>query len=384
MKIGILTGGGDTASLNAILYGAFIQAKKNEDSLVGFKKGWQGFLNPVQRVDLNELEISPSIGGTILKTSRTNPSSETIEEIVENVQINTDGLIVVGGDDTLNVGKKILPKLKVPICFVPKTIDNDVGINSPEGNLDFEKIINYFNSGFITAAHKINNYADELKTTAYSHERIVFLESMGRSPGWLALSSFRAKPDFILIPEVPLNFESFGQSLIKVYERKKSSIVVVAEGVKYENGSFISCNEISCDEFQNKKMGGAAEELSLRVRKEFGLKKCNSVNPGYLYRCGVLNSLGDKSGPFGGDLGYGIRLGIEATKTIQAQLSGNVITTQKEKNKIILAVRKVEDSFLTNLEGKIIPRNVDLRFYDSEGYSITQEGRNYFGPLLEK
>jgi 6-phosphofructokinase len=222
MKIGILTGGGDTASLNAIIYGAAKAVEEYDYGIVGFLEGWKGALDSVNVIKLDTKMINPETGGTLIKTSRTNLDEKTLEKVIRNIETRVDGLIAIGGDDTLTVGKKIAERSRIPVCCVTKTIDNDVGRNAPEGKVDYEKIVNYLTSGFATAAYKAASFASDLRTTAYSHERIMFLETMGRSPGWLALSSYKGKPDFILVPEVTLDFERFKKALAKRYNRAKN------------------------------------------------------------------------------------------------------------------------------------------------------------------
>jgi len=152
MKIGILTGGGDTSSLNAILHGAGIEAERLGHKLIGFRRGWKGVLNPTEHIELTASGINPSQGGTTLKTSRTFLDETNIGEAAENIKKSVDSLIAIGGDDTLSAGRRLEAILKnpdtisdsrkpeeilnIPICFVTKTIDNDVGRNSPQ-NLDY-------------------------------------------------------------------------------------------------------------------------------------------------------------------------------------------------------------------------------------------------------
>jgi len=369
MKIGILTGGGDTSSLNAILYGVAIQSERFGHELLGFRKGWQGVLD-LDYISLASAQINPQEGGTLLRTSRTNPNGQTLEMVAVNIEKKVDALIAIGGDDTLTVGRRLTERLAIPICFVTKTIDNDVGRNAPEGELDYSKIVNYFTSGFATASKRVAEYASHLRTTAYSHERVIFLETMGRFPGWLALSSYRGEPDFILVPEVPLDFERFKQQLAKRYEQEGHVVAVVAEGVRYVYSDRpISEDESNIDVFGHRKLGGVAQILAERVKKELGIKNSNYVNPNYLYRCGPPTDL---------DRETAVELGTTALTAVHEQRTGEVVVIQRVNDSLIADTKPIDEVLLVDAKEHIIPRNLDLRFYDPATYSITSVGREYF------
>jgi len=382
MRIGILTGGGDTASLNAIIHSAAVEAEKEKDILIGFKRGWKGAL----KKDLFEIgarDIDPDDAGTSLLSSRTNPNDEELEIIANNIEDKVDGLIAIGGDDTLTVGRRLCSISKKPICLVTKTIDNDVGKNAPEGKIDYEKIINYFPSGFATAARKAVTYASELISTTKSHERVMFLETMGRKPGWLALSTYISNPDFILVPEISLDFDDFREKLKEKYSKKGYAIVVVAEGLKYKGSEKpISEDGSKIDVFGHKRLGGVAEILAERIKKELGIENCNSDNPNLLYRCGISPGLGYGPRPSDLDKKTGLDLGKVAFGAIKDGISLNVAVLQKHENEITAELRPLDEVVVTDSSGKIIPRTLDLRFYDQKTYSITSEGIGYFQPIF--
>ena len=380
MKIGILTGGGDTASLNAIIHGAFLKAEQDRHKLVGFEEGWKGV---AERKYHRIKRTNPKRAGTSLFSSRTNPTEQEIEALAETIDKTVDGLIAIGGDDTLTVGRRLCGLLQKPICFVTKTIDNDVGKNSPEGLVDYEKIMNYFPSGFATAVFKAGIYATELKSTAKSHKRVMVLETMGRKPGWLALSAFQAEPDFILIPEVGLDFDDFKKKVKERYDEKKYVIIVVAEGIKYTGASKpIAEDESNLDQFDNKKLGGVAEILAKRLKQELGIENCSSNNPSYLYRCGISPKPGKYPMPSYLDMKTGIALGKLAFKTVRDGITLNVAVLQRRGDEMTAELRSLDEVVLTDVHGKILPRTVDLRFYNPETYSITPKGVEYFKPIM--
>ena len=164
MRIGILTGGGDCPGLNAVIRAIVrkgIDAYGN--AIVGYRDGWRG---PLENV-FNELTIESTRGilprgGTILASSRTNPFKrpDGPERIKENMAgIHLDGLIAIGGEDTLGAAHK-LTELGLNVIGVPKTIDNDLGAT----DVTF---------GFDTALQVATEAIDRLHTTAESHHRIM-------------------------------------------------------------------------------------------------------------------------------------------------------------------------------------------------------------------
>lgn len=379
MRIGILTGGGDTASLNAVIYGAVAQAEMSGNEIFGFIEGWKGVLDPVKYRQLHNGDIKAKLAGTSILTSRESLKGGNLEQAVENISNAVDGLIAIGGDDTLTVGRRLVERLGIPVCFVTKTIDNDVGRNAPEGKIDYGRIVNYFTSGFPTAALKAAVYARELESTSKSHKRIMFLETMGRSPGWLALSTYRAQPDFILVPEVGLDFEDFKGKLAARYKEQGYAIVVVAEGVRYKGADKPICEDAAnVDEHGHKKLGGVAELLADRVRKELGIKNCNADNPNYLYRCGISYNPENAPAPSELDLSTGITLGCEAEKAVSGLSTGRIAVLERRGDKIVALTKPIDEVLLTDASGKIIPRNLDLRFYNASRYGITAAGKEYF------
>lgn len=366
MKIGILTGGGDTQALNSILFGAAAKARQKGIKLVGFERGWKGIIE-AKSMPLASQRINPNEGGTFLRSSRKNPDDKDIERALENLH-DFQGLVAVGGDNTLSAGIKICQHLGIPYCFVSKTIDNDVGKNSGS-DFSFQNIINYFNPGFPTAARRIAQFARDLRTTCYSHDRIMFLEAMGRTAGWLSLASFSGNPDFVVVPEVELDYPSL---LEKIKERKKDKdnvLIVVSEGAREKTP--IAENASNIDEYGNRKLGGAAAILALRTSQATELK-CDYVNPGLLYRAGQPCRLDKK---------LGILLGRAAIASVARGEKGKMAVIQRVGN-LEVQVRNIENVFLRDASGKVIPRTLDLRFYDNASYSITELGKEYFRPIL--
>jgi 6-phosphofructokinase 1 len=368
-RFGILTGGGDVPPLNAVIYSANKAANENNIELIGFKYGWQGLLKE-DYVEISKLNINPYIGGTILKSSRVNLAkvADGAKNVISSLEkLNIDGLIVIGGDDTLSNAFYLT---NLPIILISKTIDNDVGLFTEEG------IVNHFTLGYPTAAGKIASYVslnEGLRTTAYSHERIIIVESMGMHAGWLAISSALGNPDFIIIPEFPLNYEQFKEKVKERYIRNKNVIVVIAEGSRWNNNRNISANESDKDSFGHPKFKGASEVLAKRLKEDlkpyFDTRNINSVNPSYLYRSGRPNEL---------DFSTAIKLGREAIKYLNNKPDHPVfLITEKRDEDFIIGSYSIAK--LNNIE--YFHRYVNDEFYNSDILNATDSAREYLSTI---
>jgi len=379
MRLGILTGGGDVQSLNAIIASAKDTATGLNFELVGIIKGWNGALE-TDYIDLSKVTLDPAIGGTILKSSRVNINKiENGPEIVlDNLKRNNiTGLIVIGGEDTLS--NSFLIK-SFPQILISKTIDNDVGkIEANQEEFRLENIINYFTLGFPTAASKISSLVslkEGLRTTAYSHERIIIVESMGMQTGWLALASSMGFPDFIVIPEFPLNYELFLEKVIKRYESQKHLIIVVAEGARWKNGSFLYAEKDEIEDFEHPRFSGSATALKIRLKnnlaKYFNKRNINSINPSYLYRAGEPNEL---------DRFWAQRLGETAIKFLAKGINESIfLAIQKDGSGF--KIKEIPLSKFSSIDE--LHRFVDERFYNPQEFKITEIGKKYLGEIIRE
>ena len=221
MRVGMLTGGGDCPGLNAVIRAATRRLVDGGAEPIGVLRGWRGMIDGLFR-PLDQEAISGILprGGTILRTSRTNPFSE--EGGLEAVRTSfeqLDGLIAIGGEDTLGVAARLHVEHGLPVIGVPKTIDNDLAATDQT-------------FGFDTAVSIATEAIDRLHTTAESHDRVMVVEVMGRHAGWLAVASGLAGgADVVLIPEFPLTVERCAELIRQRHARGKDfSIVVVSEG----------------------------------------------------------------------------------------------------------------------------------------------------------
>jgi ATP-dependent phosphofructokinase / diphosphate-dependent phosphofructokinase len=264
MRMGILTGGGDCPGLNAVIRAVVRKGiDAYGDQLIGFHDGWRGVLE-ASFMDLT-IESTRGIlprGGTILGSSRTNPYAR--EDGVDSVRqtlsdFNLDGLIAIGGEDTLGVANRLTID-GVNVIGVPKTIDNDLGGT----DVTF---------GFDTALHIATEAIDRLHTTAESHNRILVVEVMGRTAGWIALhSGVAGGADVILIPEIPFDIDEVCRLIRRRHERGRYfSIVVAAEGAMPKEGT-MTVQTGSVDEFGHPRLGGIGYALEREIEARTGFE----------------------------------------------------------------------------------------------------------------
>ena len=229
MRIGMLTGGGDCPGLNAVIRSVARTSIDHGDEVVGVMRGWRGMIEG-QTQPLGGEEISGLLprGGTILRTSRTNPFDVDggVERVLEHMR-GLDALVAIGGEDTLGVAARLHTEHGAHVVGIPKTIDNDLRGTD-------------YTFGFDTAVTIATEAIDRLHSTAESHDRVMVCEVMGRHTGWIAvMAGMAGGADVILIPELPMTVEHCCGLIKNRHARGKDfSIVVVSEGYEllYESG----------------------------------------------------------------------------------------------------------------------------------------------------
>ena len=341
--VGILTGGGDCPGLNAVIRAVVRRADLLGYETVGILEGWRGLLdNIVEKLTLERVSGIIYRGGTILRTSRTNPLKrpDGLQIIQENLQRHgMDALIAVGGDDTMGVADRLF-RQGVAVVGVPKTIDNDL----PGTDYCF---------GFDTAVNIATEAIDRLHTTAEAHNRVMVVEVMGRDSGWIAVASGLAGgADMILIPEKPVDLEKVCEVVRKRAERGKFfSIVVVAEGArlplggKGEEKSDTQIHESRMvDEFGHVQLGGIGSVLASELEARTGFET----------RVVVLGHIQRGGSPSAFDRILATRFGVAAMNLVHQGDFGKMVALRGLQ---IVAVPLAEASRGT--------RTVDLELYDT-------------------
>jgi ATP-dependent phosphofructokinase / diphosphate-dependent phosphofructokinase len=279
MKIGILTGGGDCPGLNAVIRAAVRKGTFHyDDTFIGFLEGWRGLVEDKSMpLDLQAVAGILPRGGTILRTSRTNPAKKPdgLDKCIATLKRNgVDALIAIGGDDTLSVATKLFDK-GVKVVGVPKTIDNDLSGTD-------------FTFGFDTAVNIVTEAIDRVHTTAEAHNRVMVVEVMGRDAGWIAIySGIAGGADVVLIPEQPFDVDKVAAKIRKRHGRGRYfSIVVVAEGAKFaatNNNPVTQSGEK--DEFGHVRLGGIGNSLAQEIERRTGFET-RTVVLGHIQRGG--------------------------------------------------------------------------------------------------
>ncbi len=282
MKIGVLTGGGDCPGLNAVIRAVVRKGTFHyEDEFVGFMEGWRGLLeDKTMELGLSSVGGILPRGGTILRTSRTNPAKypDGLQHCAENLRKHhCDALIAIGGDDTLSVAQKLFTN-EVKVVGVPKTIDNDLAGTD-------------FTFGFDTAVNIATEAIDRVHTTAEAHNRVIGVEVMGRDSGWIATySGIAGGADVILVPEVPFDIDQVAELIRQRHSRGRYfSIVVAAEGAKFADGNEKHCGAVALqagrDDFGHVRLGGIGSTLASEIEKRTGFES-RSVVLGHIQRGG--------------------------------------------------------------------------------------------------
>jgi len=278
MRVGILTGGGDCPGLNAVIRAAVRKGIFHyKDEFVGFLEGWRGVVENQTR-PLNTESVSGilHLGGTILRTSRTNPRKIEggIDKCLASIKANNlDALITIGGDDTQGVANALVEK-GVKIVGVPKTIDND--LSGTDACF-----------GFDTAVSIATEAIDRLHSTAEAHNRVIVCEVMGRDAGWIAITSgIAGGADAIGVPEKPMDIDHIVRILKHRHDNgKKFSIVVVAEGAKLPSGEKAT-QGTKLDAFGHERLSGIGQAVAELIEQKTGYET-RSVNLGHTQRGGT-------------------------------------------------------------------------------------------------
>ena len=335
MNIGILTGGGDCPGLNAVIRAVVRRARITYNwDVIGIRNGWNGLVDgEVEPLTLYAVSGILHRGGTILGTSRKNPTKEheDIERIRDSIRrYGINALLAVGGDDTLSVALHF-HKEGLPIVGVPKTIDNDIYGTD-------------FTFGFNTAISTVTEAIDRLHTTAESHHRIMVVEVMGRHSGWIAvMSGIAGGADMIIIPEVPYDIHDVCEKLRKRHEVKKFSIVVVAEGAKSADSDEHIVQDEKLDEFGHIRLGGIGYLIGDQIEKITGIET----------RVTILGHTQRGGSPTAYDRVLATRFGVAAVDALHRKEYGKMVALRSEE---IITI-PLEDAVLKN-------KNVDMKLYE--------------------
>ncbi len=312
MHIGILTGGGDVPGLNAVIKKVVNLATANNHRVTGFRRGWAGPLNYnlddptsfdacLMPLDVHKVRGIDRFGGTMLHSSRTNPAkvkdselpgflkgqyafedgTQTVDTTPHILSVldalKMDVLIAIGGDDTLSYAARLHREGAPTIC-IPKTMDNDVFGTD-------------YCIGFSTCVSRSVELITRLRSTAGSHERILFVELFGRHSGESALiTGYLCAADRVLIPEVPIDLDNVADYLAadRAANSSNYAVCLVSEGAMLADGGRVESGE--ADAYGHKKLGGIGAHIAEAVLARTGIKNMQQ-NLAYLVRAGAPDAL---------------------------------------------------------------------------------------------
>ncbi len=221
-RIGVMTSGGDAPGMNAAIRAVTRAGIYNNMEVFGIRMGYEGMING-DIVQLQSQDVSGILqkGGTILKTARSAQfrTPEGRKQAYENLKkFDIDGIVVIGGDGSFTGASILSQEFSIPVIGIPGTIDNDLFGTD-------------YTIGYDTCLNTVVEAVDKIRDTASSHNRIFFVEVMGRDAGFVALESGLASgAEVIMIPEVKNQMSELRDFLSKRAKLNKSSIIIVAEG----------------------------------------------------------------------------------------------------------------------------------------------------------
>lgn len=390
-KIAIMTSGGDCGGLNAVIKGAARMAHKSGLVCYVIPNGYAGLYNLVDFENLVELTpecvdlIDSNLAGSEAGHSRVqikkiqDPNKyERIKQGLKKFAI--DGLVISGGDDTGSVMVD-LNKQGIKCVHAPKTMDLDLQTYSVGGD---------------STISRIANFAEEIKTTGNTHNRIIVMEVFGRYAGHTAFrGGIAADADAILIPEIPVDFgvlydHAKKRFMLRIEQhdiKRGTYLIVVAEGLKDASGKELVDEAVGVDAFGHKKLAGAGNYVCQEFKKRFKndpsvkefMKKENmyvegiyeipevrSIEPGHLVRCGHSSAY---------DVNFGKEIGAAAVLLLKNGVSGvTVVSVNGQKIRFIETQEAIKQ------------RHVDLdlvTFHENLGVCFGRKP-NPVNPLFEK
>lgn len=291
-KIGVMTSGGDSPGMNAAIRSVVRTCAFYHIGCVGIYQGYQGMIEG-DFIDLDARSVKGIIdkGGTFLKSARSKEfrTPEGREKAYKNlVEQEIDALVVIGGDGSFTGALVFNKEYNFPVMGIPGTIDNDI-----EGTSH--------TLGYDTALNTAVEVIDKIRDTAHSHNRLFFIEVMGRDVGHIALNvGVGAGAEEILIPEEDLGLERLLESLKKSKRSgKTSSIVIVAEGDKtgknvFELKDYVDENlpeyEVRVSVVGHMQRGGSPSCFDRVLASRMGVKAVESLLDGQSNKMvGLLN-----------------------------------------------------------------------------------------------
>lgn len=375
-RIGILTGGGDVPGLNSVIKSVVYRSTEDGHDVLGIRRGWEGLthLRPgpdldrdyVRRLDRVNTRAIDRTGGTVLHTSRTNPTrirraalpaflSETRIEalrvgedqydmtpvVLENIErLGIDVLVTIGGDDTLSFSRVLVDR-GIPLVAIPKTMDNDVAGTE-------------YCIGFSSAITRARELINRQRTTLGSHERIGVFRIFGRDAGFSALFAAYVTSGRCVIPEAPYDLDRLATVLAEDHRNNPSNyaFVITAEGAIWQGARMLDVGD--ADMFGHRHKANVGDALATELKARTGIDAVASELT-YDLRSGEPDSL---------DSMVAMTFANVAMDLVASGLTGRMV-----------AIRDGKYSY-TELPEPGHPRAVDVaRMYNAERFRPRYDGR---------
>ncbi len=386
-RLGVLTGGGDVPGLNAAIKAIVYRAHGLDMSVMGLRAGWEGityldrsrsleeqtfsvedkrtwtngYLMPLSRLNTRTIE---RMGGTILQSTRTNPAKVRVgdlpvhlasfgvgksvddrvdltDEVLANLSyLGLDGLIVIGGDDTLSYGAKLVSR-GFPVWGIPKTMDNDVPGTD-------------YCIGFQTAIGRAAEFIGRMRSTAASHRETVIFRMFGRDAGFTALeTAIVTWADRVLIPEAPCHVDRLAELVDQDRINPSGySIVILSEGANLEGASVLELGPP--DAYGHRAKSNVGEFLAEQLSSRLPHVRFLPVDLTYILRSGEPDP-------------YDKHMAI-----FYANLIMNIVERGAHG---VMAAHRHGDFICTDIPGKDLPaRRVDPSDYNTTRYRPNFEG----------
>ncbi|MCL4487602.1 MAG: ATP-dependent 6-phosphofructokinase [Chloroflexi bacterium] len=360
-RIGVLTGGGDAPGLNPAIKALVEKCAEAGIGTIGIYDGWHGLLNGYsdETMELNPLVVRKwdRDGGTNIGASRTNPfktplkegepPADRSQEVLRNVErLELDGVVAMGGEDTLGAVAYHLSQMGLPVVGIPKTIDNDLPGTD-------------YTLGFDTALSNAMEVIERARTPAGSHHWVQVIEVMGRHTGHLALwSGVAGGAQMVLIPEVKFQYRRIYQLLNEQMELGKRdrraaryAIVVVSEGASALDEAVVTV-DTKLDPFGHARLGGIGSLLSERIRRETPYDS-RALQLGHAQRGGTPSAV---------DRIMGRLFGARAGQAVEDNEFGTMVSARGVTPACTLSLVDLKQA-----AGKLRTLDVD-RFYDASRY----------------
>ena len=359
MKIAINTGGGDAPGLNAVIRAVVLSATNLGWAVCGIRRGYRGLLEEDGVIELTPDSVRgiAHLGGSILgTTSRGNALSWPVEHDDGTVELvdrsddvlegfrrrNLDALVAIGGDGSLKIASA-LSERGLPVVGVPKTIDNDLASTQ-------------VTFGFHTAVNTATDAIGRLHSTAEAHSRVMVVELMGRTAGWIALyAGVAATADVILIPEIPYDLNTLCAKIEERYETGPGfAIVVAAEGAFAEGES--ATFQVQSPGGTSARLGGIAEKLAQQIEDRTG-HETRSLVLGHLQRGGE---------PIAYDRLLALRFGSAAVELVRDGCFGCMVALDPPEVLAVPLKKAVAKLKLVPTDGDLVraARNMGVSFGD--------------------